>query len=365
MTDTPHPWHARAGGTGVGWRPTGCPVASYGTVAAELEAGRRGALVVDRSGCARLHLSGPDRRGLVQRLSTADVAALEEGQGAATVFTTQKGRIVDRVALHAAGDGDLVVGGADRAARLAAWIQRFVIQEQVEIQDVTAATAQVDVVGPRAAEVVGAPEAAALALHQAAVVKVGGVCALLTRAEPVAGQTLRLVVPAALLGTLMDSLVARGGKPGGSMAYNALRLEAGLPLAGPELDEEYNPLEAGLVDAIHFGKGCYVGQEVVLRVDTYMKQRRYLVGVEVEGPAPEPGSDLKLANGDAGSVTSAAEMGTGRSRLLGYVKSAELRVGQAIDVCDRHGTRAGVIVARPAQPPAPAGREGQGCAAVA
>ncbi|MBI5495719.1 MAG: aminomethyl transferase family protein, partial [Deltaproteobacteria bacterium] len=359
MTEEMRSWHNGHGGRGEPWAPTGCSVADYGDANAEVEAGRADVLVVDRSRCARLQLNGQDRRDLLQRLTTNDLLALPEGKGAATTFTNGKGRIVDRVVVHAASDGDMIVGSAGRAEAIAAWIAQYVIREDVEVVDLTAATVQLDVLGPRAAELCHAPLVAFADLHELMQLDLGGVQVLAAKSDTVAGLTVRLIMPTGVAPRVCNWLVGRGARFGGSTAYNALRLEAGLPLYGPELNEEHNPLEAGLVDTLHFGKGCYVGQEVVARMDTYMKQRRYLIALETETPAPPPGSRLFLPNGDEGEVTSAADVGHGRARLLGYLKTEDPKVGMEVGVRVEGGTeRKAFVVRRPSQAPAPKGGEG-------
>ena len=357
-------WHLSHGGTGTPLAATGCAVASYGNLDEELAWGRTRALVVDRSACARIQISGNDRRDLLQRLTTNDVLKIEEGRGVPTVFTTGKGRIVDRVVVHAASDGDLIIGSAHRAQAIAEWINKYVIREDVSLSDITDSTAMIDVVGPKAAESLHAPLLAFAHLHEMAVIDVQGVQVLAIRTDPVAGLTVRLMVPATLAPVVMEFMLGKGARLGGSDAYNALRLEAGLPLYGPDLNESFTPLEAGLVDTLHFNKGCYVGQEVVARIDTYMKQRRYLIALELEGAPPAAGAQLLLPNGDAGEVTSAASVGGGKSRALGYIKTEDPRVGMEVSVSDGGVARTAVIMNRPAQAPAPKGGEGNQCAVV-
>jgi folate-binding protein YgfZ len=365
MMDAVMGWYREHGAVGDAWQPTGCVARHFGNPAAETEAGRARALIVDRSRCARLQLTGKDRRELVQNLTTNDVLKVPEGKGVATTFTTGKGRIVDRVVLHAASDGDLLIGNADRASALVEWMEKYIIREDVQQADLTEATVMLDVVGPRAAELCHAPLVAFADLHELMILELAGVSVLAMKTDAVAGLTVRLVVPATHAIPLLEFLMGRGGVLGGSDAYNVLRLEAGMPLYGPELNEEHNPLEAGLVDTLHFSKGCYVGQEVVARVDTYMKQRRYLVALEVEGAPPAPGARLSLPNGDEGEVTSAADTGNGRSRMLGYLKTQDPFVGLDVQL-DEEGLprRTAVVVRRPAQAPAPKGGEGNQCSVV-
>ena len=105
-------------------------------------------------------------------------------------------------------------------------------------------------------------------------------------------------------------------------SYEAFRIAAGVPVYGKELGEEVNPLEAGLWDAVSFTKGCYVGQEVVARLNTYEKVKRYLAKLSFEdGPLPEAGTSLTVEGKDAGKLTSVSPVAeSGRRAALGYVR---------------------------------------------
>lgn len=358
-------WHAAHGATGTAWEPTGCVAASYGDPIKETEYGRTRAVFFDRSACARVQLLGADRRDLVQRLTTNDVTKVEEGQGIPTVITTSKGRIVDRVVLHAASDGDLMVGSPGQADAIMEWMGKYIIREDASLVDLGPSTAMVDVVGPRAAEALHAPLLAFANLHEMAVVDVAGVQVLAVRSDAVGTLTIRCIMPVELAPTVLDFLVKKGAIPGGGDAYNTLRLEAGLPLFGPELGQSWTPLEAGLIDAMHFAKGCYVGQEVAARMDTYMKQRRYLVALELDGVPPKPGAEILMPNGDKGEVTSSADLHNGKARAMGYLKTDTPTVGTVLAVVEEGVSRPAVVAHRPAQAAAPKGGEGNQNAAVA
>ena len=119
--------------------------------AAALAAAQASCAVADRSDLARLGADGPDFLDLLQRLSTGDVRRLAVGEGAATVLTPVKGRIVDRLLVHRVReDRVLVVGSPGRSATVLAHLARFTFAERTGLSDVTEGTVQLALLGPRA-----------------------------------------------------------------------------------------------------------------------------------------------------------------------------------------------------------------------
>jgi aminomethyltransferase len=102
-------------------------------------------------------------------------------------------------------------------------------------------------------------------------------------------------------------------------AYEALRIEAGLPAAGREITSEAIPLEVGLWEAVSFSKGCYIGQEIIARMESRGRRARQLAGVRLE-QAAQPGAPLRQGNSLQGSLTSVAE-----SPRLGWIGLAVVR----------------------------------------
>ena len=123
-----------------------------------------------------------------------------------------------------------------------------------------------------------------------------------------------------------DALIGRGAVPVGARAMDLVRIENGTPDYGRELVEDYNPLEAGLMDFISFNKGCYIGQEVVARLNTYDKVQKHLVRLYWDGEdVPELPTILSHEGRSVGTLTSAAvALGGGRCIGLGYVRKAHV-----------------------------------------
>ena len=130
--------------------------------------------------------------------------------------------------------------------------------------------------------------------------------------------------------------------------YNLLRVEAGIPVFGREISDAYNPLEAGLKSIISFNKGCYIGQEVIARLDTYQKVKQNLVGVSI-GRMPEADDDpLVIACGrDVGVLTSWVDSPTYGPIGLGYIQTKALKPNLMVDVLDTKGKTLGKVVELP------------------
>jgi folate-binding protein YgfZ len=149
---------------------------------------------------------------------------------------------------------------------------------------------------------------------------IGGQTAMVIRTEETGEQDIEVLIPADGLvpawERLMEAGTAHGIKPFGSQAREALRIEAGIPKAGPDLNEEIVPPEADLEDkAFSLSKGCYPGQEVVARMDTYGHVRRKLVGLVLKDSAiPPHGAKLFSGDREVGWISSAV-----RSPQLGQV----------------------------------------------
>ena len=142
--------------------------------------------------------------------------------------------------------------------------------------------------------------------------QIGGQQALVIRTEETGEVDLEILLPAEAIAAAWNSLLETGAASGikavGSQAREALRMEAGIPKAGTELNEEIVPPEANLEGkAFSLNKGCYPGQEVVARMDTYGNVRRKLVGLVLkDATVPPKGAKLLSGDREVGWISSAA-----------------------------------------------------------
>lgn len=315
---------------------------NYGDTSAEYEAARRAAVVIDLSHRGRLRVTGRDRLDLIHRLTTNDMRDLHPGQGIPNLFLTNKGRIVEMFDVLAGAEDLQLLLLSSNAPGVAKWIEQFTFAEDVVVTDTTSETAEFGVFGPAAAAILGDAGAAVDDLrgrdHREA--EIGGVRVRVGGAAPLAGGGYR-IVSARHEGPRVWEAVAGGGarfglRPAGAEVEEILRIEAAMPAPGRELSERWNPLEAELYHAISFTKGCYVGQEVVARLNTYEKVQRALRGLRVAGDqVPRSGSRVlaSSAEAEAGQVTSAVRSpGLGAILALAYVERKYSEAGTTLAV---------------------------------
>lgn len=298
-------------------------------------------LVVERSR-GILHATGRDPVKMVHGLATSDIRAVTPEQGAYALFLTARGRIVADARIIADTAGGLWID-TDPAALpgLRAHLKKFVPPLFARFEDVSDRWTAIGVYGAGASEVA---EAAVAELDGA---PGGGIVAeapeervvrfddgFAVRTALVGDDGWDLFVAAPERDRVVDTLLDAGGRPGDPDVLDALRVAAGRPRFGRELTEDVIPLEAGLLDrAIDQEKGCYTGQEVIVRILHRGHVNRHLRRLEFTGTAPEPGTELFQSDLDRprGVVTSTAENDAGAIGL-GYVRReveppAELHVG--------------------------------------
>ena len=303
------------------------PAAVYSTVREEYDALTEGVALVERSHLGRLKVGGADAIDLLNRLSTNKLDDMLVGEVEGTVLTTNKGRIIDLLFVVRRDDHLLVITGPETRQRVAEWIDFYTFIEDVEVQDVTDETAMLTVAGQKVSEVL--PQLSDMPLSDSACLTICGMDALVLHTEMAGIVGYDLIVPAEDAAALRDALTDVGAVPVGSHATEILRVGYGFAEYGGELHEDYNPLEAGLKDYISFNKGCYIGQEVVARLNTYDKVQKYLMCLSLQsGASPELPSPLMHEGRQVGTLTSTVDPLDGDKVYgLGYVRKAHIQEG--------------------------------------
>ena len=303
------------------------------TAASGYEAAKRAAAIADVSERGLLRMVGEDALDLLHRLSTQDLHALQPGEGAATVLTTSKGRILDVIVVQRRSDSLMLHVSPGNQGRVLEWLDTYTILEDSEGGDATGEHGQILVFGPAAGEVVGAASAdsaiGGLDLYHHREARLGGAEVTIARAEAPAGGGFHAAMPLGELASARQALIDAGAVPIDGEAFELLRVEAGLPAFGSELDEQWNPHEAGLERHVSYTKGCYIGQEVIARLDAYDKVQRRLRGLRaLDGVPLSAGSRLFAGDGkEAGRVTSAVVSPDFGPIALGYVRRAYAEPG--------------------------------------
>lgn len=294
---------------------------------------RSGAGLVELPGRGWLGVAGRDRADFLQGLLSNDIAALSPGSGCYATMLTPQGRMIADMHVFAGRDRMLLDVDGGVADRLRERLDDLVFTEDVRVEDLTAGSATCGLHGPGAREVVaaltGAPAGRmGVCDHRAIALEAGsGVAA---RTDDLGVEGYRVMVERPAVKALRRTLVAAGAVAVERAACETVRVESGRPAFPIDMDGETIPLEAGIADrAISFDKGCYVGQEVVIRILHRGQGRvaRRLVGLTLEQPAaadsplPVRGAAILGGDGEVGRVTSAVfSPSLGAVIALGYVR---------------------------------------------
>lgn len=296
------------------------------SVAEQYQALTEGAALVERSAVGRLRFGGKDALDLLNRLSTNQLLDLAPGQGKPTVLTSNKGRIIDLLTVFRLEGYLLVLTSAEARQKVAEYIDFYTFSEDVGLKDVTGEAAMLAVTGPTAAEALrqAGVDVQGMALYSALPALLDGIEVLALRTDFLGEPAYDLVAPSDVARMLRERLREAGATPVSADALGAVRIERGVPAYGSELGEEYNPHEAGLLPFVSFTKGCYVGQEVVTRLNTYDKVQRRLAGLRWESERlPEKGAAISVGGDVVGLVTSSARHPVTKAGLgLGYVRKS-------------------------------------------
>ncbi len=314
---------------------------------------REGAGLLDRSDRGRLVLTGGDRRAYLQGILTNDIEALAPGSGCYAAYLTAQGRMLADLRVFEMGDAILVDLDVSQAAATCDRWSMFIFSEDVQVTDATATTAQVGVYGPAAAAALaGALHAGRSSDGQSPTADVLGGMPLYGNARwDVAGSPVTVlrsddpgilgfdvVLPLELRDSLLARLEEHGAVSVGAGIAEVTRIERGRPKFGVDMTEDTIPLEAGIEDrAISLTKGCYVGQEIIIRVLHRGGGRvaRRLVGLAFPPEAAVPAAPDRIysAGREIGVITSAASsLALGHPIALGYVRREFTVAGTPVDV---------------------------------
>jgi folate-binding protein YgfZ len=302
---------------------------------------QNGAGLIERTGVGRILLTGADRRSYLQGLLTNDVAALTPGTGCYAAMLTAQGRMMTDMRVLELGDGVLLDVPLAVASAIRDHLDRFIFSEDVQVEDVTATRLAIGIYGPQALATLvaaGTEGGAPPALFHSTRVRIGGADAILVRSDEFGVPGYELLLDGADRERVSAALIAAGAVRVSDADAETARIERGRPRFGLDMTEDTIPLEAGLEDrAISRSKGCYVGQEVIVRVQDrgHGRVAKRLVGLTFDASAAAPGIGARIAAGDreVGRVTSATwSPALARPIAIGYVHRDFVEPGSHVTV---------------------------------
>jgi tRNA-modifying protein YgfZ len=269
-----------------------------------------------------LSLSGNDVLDLLQRITTNDLADLKTGSVRSTILVTEKAKIKSVVTLLITDEHVLMLSEWRDAKLLKQWIEQYVIMEDVQITNLSQQYSSMTIMGQLATEHLEAiytqPKAVIFQTHERYFTTPYG---YLMR-NPLWQMPCYSIIERKTTAINFETgnLISKVGEE----TYELARIENGVPKMGKELSDDVNPLEANLWHLVSFSKGCYIGQEVIARLDTYKKLQKKLVGLIIDSEDIElTGAQICLDDSTVGSVTSSAWSYSVKSIVaLGYLKAS-------------------------------------------
>ncbi|HYS25017.1 MAG TPA: glycine cleavage T C-terminal barrel domain-containing protein [Vicinamibacterales bacterium] len=281
----------------------------------------------------QIAVAGPDRGAFLHGLLTNDTASLTPGTGCYAAWLTPQGRMLCDLHVLESGDMILLDVPAAETQHVADRLEQFHFSEDVQIATL-ASLRPVWIHGPAAPGMFGA-DVGAWRPYQNARIEFAGVSVVIARIDQLAVPGVVIYVDAQQEDEVTAALASRGALHATPATLEAARIEAGYPVFGLDMTADTIPLEAGIEDrAISLTKGCYVGQEVIIRVlhRGHGRVARKLVRLQVEGDAPPRDSKIFSGDREIGFVTSAAESPRLGALALGYVHRDFVEPGTAVEV---------------------------------
>jgi folate-binding protein YgfZ len=342
-----------AGGARVRATPLGPEVLAFGSVPDEYAAATARAALFDATTRGNVTVTGADAAAFLHRITANAVRTLAPGAGSANLLLNAKGKVLHTFQLLCTPQGFELSTEPGRSAALLTELDRYLFSERVALADATDRHAPLELCGPEAFAVARAVCGIALPTASGASTEAdsafGRVRAV--RCAVAGSDGLCLSVEPERVAALWHALVAGGATPAGRVVRDILRVEAGAAEWGADIDENVYPQEARLEPAFSLDKGCYIGQEVVAKIDTYGGLNKRLVGLRI--PHDDPiarGTPLSRHEDgewrELGLVTSwAYSFALDTGLALAYVKRRHQEPGTRLRVGD--GPHEGELVALP------------------
>jgi folate-binding protein YgfZ len=307
----------------------------------EYRAAREAVALFDTNWHTITSFAGPDRVRYLNAIVTNNIQSLVPGHGILALLLSAQGRILAELEVYALPDKLLVLSHASLRERTTATLNKYIIMDDVELDDLTVRMGSIALEGPRAATIVQqicGVELESLPEMSIQEVTLGETsCHLLRRSHfgfPGAEFIVRRDRLPLLWTELLAAVRARGGQPIGMTALNSLRLEAGIPWFPADFNDTVIPHEAALEDShVSFSKGCYTGQEIVERVRSRGQVNRSRVSLKFSTTAPPAtGTRLRANGNEVGLVTSAGfSPAAGTAIGMGYVRREHAAPGSNVE----------------------------------
>lgn len=306
-----------------------------------LQALRSRAIAIDLADRAQIELTGPDRAKFLQNLCTNDVLSLSPGEGCEACFCNAQGKLVGYVFIFCRPHSLVLESAPHQAATLLQHLDRYLIREDVEIHDRSRQWNEILLAGPQAEAVVQTVIQDAIPPDM-----LGSSECMLTHV-PLQLRRTPFTVPTNFIlsadreqtADVLDVLRSQNVSPATLAAFEAARIQAGCPFYGVDISDANLPQELDRNNqAIHFQKGCYLGQETVARIDALGHVNQQLVGLSITNDHQlEPGGAIFSDEKRVGTIKSIATILDNRLIALGFVRREHATAGTVLSSPSANG----------------------------
>ena len=307
----------------------------------EYLAAREAVIAVDRSYMGRVQVKGADRVTFLNSMLSNDVKSLAVGSGMQAALLSQKGKLVSDMIVYRLDESVLLEMEPEQIGPVMKALARYIVSEDVKLEDVSDRQAVISVEGPRASELLSKPigeplpELPPYHFTHASIgetpIRVSAV-----RHGPGPGFDVAIGVERAVsvLERILDAGSDKGLRIAGHSTQNTRRIEAGIPLFGVDMNESHLLLEVDLQNAVSFSKGCCLGQEYVARLAHRGHLNRKLVGLKIDSAyIPLQGDEILGQGQPVGQVTSATfSPALDYPIALGYVHRQFFEPGTTVSI---------------------------------
>jgi folate-binding protein YgfZ len=267
-------------------------IQSYNSLEDELESLSNGVALRNISHLGIIELKGKDALDLLHRIGTNSLKDLLKEGVKKTIFTSEKGRFIGVATIMNFENYQLLVCDRESKMKIMSWIRKYVISDDVDVNNANAKYNLLELSGPQAesfATLICGNMVNDIQPNSFRIIHTENILFFLIKLPGERGKNKFWFLAdfensKRLINYMKENKGVFNFNMAGEKAYNIYRIENGVPSAPNELNDEFNPLEAGLDDLIDFNKGCYIGQEVIARLQTYNKVQKKLVGLKFSDP---------------------------------------------------------------------------------
>jgi folate-binding protein YgfZ len=293
--------------------------------------------VFDLGSRAKIKLTGEDRVRWLNGMVTNNVRDLAVGHGVYAFLLNPQGRILGDLYAYNRGDSVLVDTDQSQAAKLLEIFDRYIIMDDVVVENISDKLTAIGVAGPKTHEVMHAAgfEIPSLKPLEMQAVNWQQSELILVRGENEQHESYEIWLSPENISKVRETLMQSGATLVETAALDLYRIASGVPRYGQDIRERDLPQETEQARALNFSKGCYVGQEIVERIRSRGAVHRKFTGFLIEGPLPAIGAKIQFNGKDVGEITSSATLpfGSGdRGVALGYIRREAGTPGKQIAI---------------------------------